>query len=103
MDRFVQFLRRQIHIDLELHGQDRHHEENGNAVHRCHIGPQRGFRECELKTRVLTQHHDCGTGRGPCDVLGDSYPPDDQRGCPTLALLGLPYVDRPGYASRWRP
>ncbi|MEB3370879.1 DUF6221 family protein [Saccharopolyspora mangrovi] len=103
MGRFVQFLRRQIDIDLELHSQARQDEETGNAPHRCLIGPLRGFRECELKTRLLTQHHHCGSGQGPCDTLGNSYPREDERGCPTLALLGLPYTDRPGYAQRWRP
>ncbi|MGP4016066.1 DUF6221 family protein [Saccharopolyspora sp. 5N708] len=102
MDRFVQFLRRQLDIDLELLRLAREDAETG-AGRACLITPIRGFRECELKTRLLAAHHHCGSGGGPCDTLGESYPPEDERGCPTRALLGLPYADRPGYASRWRP
>ncbi|MDA3645446.1 DUF6221 family protein [Saccharopolyspora indica] len=102
MDRFAQFLHRQLDIDLELLRRARQDAETGTH-HTCLITPIRGFREYELKTRLLTTHQRCGTGEGPCDELGESYPPEDERGCPTRALLGLPYTDRPGYASRWRP
>lgn len=98
MDRFADFLRRQIDIDLELLRLARERAEAGTGP-----APLRGFRECELKTRLLTAHRRCGSGSGPCDRLGESYPPEDERGCPTRALLGLPYTDRPGYAPRWRP
>jgi hypothetical protein len=102
MDRFVQFLRRQLDIDLELLRQAREDAETG-AGRACLLTPIRGFRECELKTRLLATHRCCGSGSGPCDRLGESYPPEDERGCLTRALLGLPYADRPGYVSRWRP
>jgi uncharacterized protein DUF6221 len=102
MDRFALFLRRQLDIDLELLRRAREDAETGSTP-ACLITPIRGFRECELKTRLLATHHHCGTGRGPCDTLGESYPPEDERGCPTRALLGLPYADRPGYIARWRP
>ena len=102
MNRFAEFLRRQINIDLELLRWKREDEESGTAK-RCDLSVHRGFRECELKTRLLRVHQQCGSGDGPCDQLGQVYPPEDERGCPTRALLGLPYADRPGYRPRWRP
>ncbi|MFC7340344.1 DUF6221 family protein [Saccharopolyspora griseoalba] len=106
MDRFVRFLRRQLDIDLELLRQARHDEETGKTAPPAAaavLTSLRGFRECELKTRLLTTHQHCGTGTGPCDTLKETYPEQDERGCPTKALLGLPYTDRPGYQQRWRP
>ncbi|GAA2352269.1 hypothetical protein GCM10009854_32790 [Saccharopolyspora halophila] len=106
MNRFVRFLRRQLDIDLELLRQARHDEETGKATAQPNAGVLtaiRGFRECELKTRLLTIHQHCGAGSGPCDTLEDTYPREDERGCPTKAFLGLPYTDRPGYQPRWRP
>lgn len=102
MNRFAEFLRRQIDIDLELLRWVREDVEAGNAKP-CGGTVFRGFRECELKIRLLRQHQLCGSGTGPCDRLGEAYPPEDERGCATRALLGLPYADRPGYRARWRP
>lgn len=102
MNRYTEFLRRQIDIDLELLRRDREDEESGTTRNRT-TTIRRGFRECELKTRLLHEHQHCGTGHGPCDHLGRTYPPEDERGCHTRALLGLPYTDRPGYRPRWRP
>jgi hypothetical protein len=108
MDRFVRFLRHQLDIDLELLRQARHDEETGTTnppAAGAVLTSLRGFREWEIKTRLLVTHQHCGAGNrtGPCDALGDTYPEQDQRGCPTKALLGLPYTDRPGYQQRWRP
>ena len=102
MNRFAEFLRRQIDIDLELLRWVREDVEAGTAK-TCGATVFRGFRECELKTRLLRLHQRCGSGDGPCDHLGQAYPPEDERGCTTRALLGLPYADRPGYRPRWRP
>ncbi|CAM03000.1 hypothetical protein A8924_4116 [Saccharopolyspora erythraea NRRL 2338] len=102
MDRFADFLRRQIDIDLELLRWVREDAEAGSE-RGCYVSVIRGFRECELKTRLLRAHQWCGSGAGPCDQVGDAFPPEDERGCATRALLGLPYADRPGYAKRWRP
>ncbi|MCX2732676.1 DUF6221 family protein [Saccharopolyspora sp. NFXS83] len=103
MNRFAEFLRRQIDIDLELLRWAREDLEAGTTTTRCGGSVFRGFRECELKTRLLRLHQHCGVGGGPCDELGQTYPPEDERGCTTRALLGLPYSDRPGYRARWRP
>lgn len=106
MDRFTEFLRRQVDIDLELLRRAREDEESGTkqcTSPHCTTAVHRGFRECELKTRLLHDHQRCGTGHGPCDRLDEAYPPEDERGCPTRAALGLPYTDRPGYRARWRP
>lgn len=102
MDRFAEFLRRQIDIDLDMLRSLREEAESGTDDGRVH-SLYRGFRECELKARLLRMHEHCGTGRGHCDRTGDTYPPEDERGCATRALLGLPYADRPGYRARWRP
>ncbi|ASU78610.1 hypothetical protein CDG81_10350 [Actinopolyspora erythraea] len=102
MDRFREFLRTQILHDLERLTDARRDGESGtNTCSTAHV--TRGFRECELKARILDQHRYCGTGHGPCDVLNTSFPHEDERGCLTRALLGLPYNDRPGYHHRWRP
>lgn len=105
MDRFAEFLRRQIDIDLELLSMLRADTEAGTAKSEKSDGfpGLRGFRECELKTRMLALHQYCGSGNGPCDRVGDAYLPEDERGCLTRAILGLPYTDRPGYRPRWRP
>lgn len=103
MDRFADFLRRQVDIDLELLRTMREDVEVGKADHPYLPTVYRGFRECELKTRLLRLHQDCGSGSGSCDALEQTYPPDDERGCPTRAILGVPYSDRPGYQDRWRP
>lgn len=102
MDRYAEFLRRQIDIDLEMLRSMRENAESG--VSDCpYPSIFRGFRECELKARILTLHLDCGAGSGPCDLTGSAFPPEDDRGCATRAVLGLPYADRPGYLPRWRP
>ena len=103
MDRFAEFLREQIDIDLERLRVMREEAESGTGGDSRPEALLRGFRECEFKTRLLRAHQRCGSGRGPCDKLGENYPPEDERGCATRALLGLPYTDRPGYRSRWRP
>jgi hypothetical protein len=103
MDRFAEFLREQIDLDLERLRVMREEAESGTGDDCRPETLLRGFRECELKARLLRQHERCGSGHGPCDRLGDTYPPEDERGCVTRALLGLPYTDRPGYRSRWRP
>jgi hypothetical protein len=100
---FAEFLRQQIDIDLERLRQLREHIESGTAEDHHPETLLRGFRECELKTRLLRMHDHCGHGTGLCDRTGDSFPPEDERGCATRALLGLPYIDRPGYQARWRP
>lgn len=102
MNDFADFLHQQINIDLELLRWVREDAEAGTP-RRCWITVTRGFRECELKTRLLHLHQRCGTGTGPCDGAGEAYPPEDERGCHTRAALGLPYADRPGYKPRWRP
>lgn len=102
MDRYAEFLRRQIDIDLEVLRSMREEAESGTSE-----APYqtifRGFRECELKARLLSMHLQCGAGKGPCDTAGGAFPPEDERGCATRAMLGLPYADRPGYRARWRP
>lgn len=103
MDRFAVFLRQQIDLDLERLRSMREEAESGPGDDFRPDELLRGFRECELKTRLLRAHEKCGSGQGPCDKLGETYPREDERGCATRALLGLPYTDRPGYRSRWRP
>ena len=102
MDRFADFLRRQIGTDLEKLRTMREDAEVGNSE----MYPPnvfRGFRECEVKTRLLCMHEKCGTGNGPCDVIGQAFPLPDERGCQTRAILGMIYSDRPGYQARWQP
>lgn len=101
MNRFAEFLRKQIDVDLELLRWAREDAESGTHTRWRYV--LRGFRECELKTRLLRMHQRCGSGGGPCDGAGEAYPPEDERGCETRAVLGLPYTDRPGYRPRWRP
>lgn len=102
MDRLAEFLRRQIDIDLELLRSLREEAECGtSSLH--YVTVFRGFRECESKARLLRKHLQCGAGEGPCDRIGESYRPEDERGCETRALISLPYADRPGYRQRWRP
>lgn len=102
VDRYAEFLQRQIDIDLEVLRSMREGAESGSSdSHYPTIF--RGFRECELKARLLTLHLRCGGGGGPCDTAGVAFPPEDERGCATRAVLGLPYADRPGYLARWRP
>lgn len=102
VDRFGEFLRNQIMLDLERLTTSRQRNEAGTADHPGReIG--RGFRECEFKARILELHRHCGAGHGPCDQLGTAYPTEDERGCPTRAGLGVPYNDRAGYRHRWRP
>jgi len=103
MNRFADFLRRQIDIDLEILRVLREQAESAGTAECRPISLFRGFRECELKARLLRMHEHCGSGQGFCDRVGATYPPEDERGCATRALLGLPYADRPGYRSRWRP
>lgn len=102
MDRFSEFLQRQITLDIEALSSIRHRVELG-ATKCSPLLLARGFRECEAKSRILGTHQHCGSGHGPCDALGEVYHPDDERGCITRAVLGLPYTDRPGYRPRWRP
>lgn len=102
MDRFADFLRRQVDIDLELLRTMREDGEVGKSDPYL-PNVYRGFRECELKSRLLTLHQDCGSGGGRCDELQQTYEPEDERGCETRAILGVPYSDRPGYQGRWRP
>lgn len=102
MNRFGEFLRKQITLDLEVLKLLRERTESGTSD--CsHTHIVRGFRECELKARLLGIHEQCGTGGGPCDELGHAYHVTDERGCATRAVLGLPYIDRPGYRPWWRP
>ncbi|SDP94035.1 hypothetical protein SAMN04487905_11577 [Actinopolyspora xinjiangensis] len=91
MDRLREFLRTQIPHDLA--GTD--------TCSTTHI--TRGFRECELKAKILDQHRHCGTGHGPRDILNTSSPPRGRTRMPHRARLGLPYNDRPAYHHRWRP
>ncbi len=102
MDRFAEFLRAQIDADLNNLQTLREQIEQGSSEE-PYVDVVRGFRECELKSRLLRMHHDCGRGSGPCDRAGTAYPSEDERGCPTRALIGLPYTDRTGYRQRWRP
>ncbi len=101
-DHYGTFLREQITLDIEVLTSIRQRAEHG-AVTCSPVVIARGFRECELKSRLLGAHQRCGTGHGPCDQIGEVYHPDDERGCTTRAVLGLPYADRPGYRARWRP
>ncbi|WP_228717654.1 DUF6221 family protein [Allosaccharopolyspora coralli] len=102
-DRFGRFLREQIDRELDSLRTVRENTESGSGDVLPHLSLFRGFRECELKSRLLRMHLRCGTGEGPCDTIGAVFPPEDERGCLTRALLGLPYSDRPGYLPRWRP
>lgn len=103
VDRFARFLREQIDLDLDYLATAREGAESGSTGTEQPMSLYRGFRECELKARLLRLHEGCGAGSGPCDTLGCAFPPEDERGCVTRALLGLPYSDRPGYRMRWRP
>lgn len=102
MDRLVEFLRKRILRDLETLTSLREEVESASSTvtYTCVV---RGFRECEVKARLLDVHQRCGAGGGPCDRTGEAYRSEDERGCFTRAMLGLPYSDDPEYRSWWRP
>lgn len=75
--------------------------------------------ECEAKRRVVELHHPdrhlenwywmdrkCAECRKPWHKYMPGKLPTDigpEKGCPTLRLLALPYVDHPDYDEAWRP
>lgn len=66
-----------------------------------HLWPERAEAEVEAKRRILDLHQPERGG-----VFVDLWCQQCQRKedpCPTVRLLALPYVDRPGYRQEWAP
>lgn len=62
--------------------------------------------DVDAKKRIVERHKECGTGFGYCDEAGGAIEADEnneQRGCPDLFALALPYADHPDYREEWRP
>ena len=58
--------------------------------------------DCEAKRRIVEMHrgwHLCPDGREVDATVGGSI---DERQCPTLALLALPYADHPEFNEEWK-
>jgi hypothetical protein len=81
------------------------HFEDGSpdanqATHIALNDPARVLAEVRAKRLLIDLHAACGSGSGYCDDGGHV-----QYGgvCFNLAVLTLPYADRPGYREEWRP
>ncbi|MFE1925817.1 DUF6221 family protein [Streptomyces asoensis] len=71
----------------------------GVAEHIVAHDPARVLREINAKRRIIAEHWLNGWVCDTCDNgdVEQVFP------CPTLRLLALPYADRPGYRTEWRP
>ncbi|MFE2073692.1 DUF6221 family protein [Streptomyces misionensis] len=128
MDDLVEFLRARLDEDEQvaraaagrnwldgdgwLMNEDMHIAEVGDRPTLVHIAahdPARVLREIDAKRRIIAEHEMVPAGQGGklgCDicVATPSWGPEVVSGpCTTLRLLALPYADRPGYRSEWRP
>jgi hypothetical protein len=85
-----------------------------DAAHIAGWGPKRVLAEVDAKRRLIEMHTPIVLRRvvdssAPQDVTACDYDTDpDGAGwvaypCETLRLLALPYADRPGHRSEWRP
>lgn len=70
--------------------------------------PARVLAEYDARRRIVAHHNRVPDGAGDgggdrCSVCTSSGPDAQGWPCLTLRLLALPYANRPGYRSEWRP
>lgn len=79
----------------------------GGSPLSCLCGvPDFVLRDVESKRKLIEEHRRYGRVEPCCAICGERSNDGDLYGewpCDTLKLLALPFSDRPGYRSEWKP